>query len=112
MMIAKNRLSDGSVIKFAIEHKETYPDAKSAIVSGCVTEKDIEELEANELLYSSQSFIYGSGVWSVRKCHSIKASVAEFLTAKSDADRDDRKEKKRFWALFRKNVDGGSNSGD
>ena len=38
MVITDHRLPDGLGIQFAIEIKETYPNAKSAIVSGCLTD--------------------------------------------------------------------------
>ena len=75
IVITDHRLPDGLGIQFAIEIRETYPSAKIAIVSGCLTSEDVIELEANGLLYFRKPLLYAKVVESIRKHYALRAQV-------------------------------------
>ncbi|HAV13166.1 MAG TPA: hypothetical protein DCX06_06720 [Opitutae bacterium] len=108
MVITDHRLPDGRGIQFAVELKKTYPQARLAIVSGCLTDSDIAELEAHELLYFRKPLLYGKVVETVRKHYSMKAnivqpvSVDEFEEEGVELAEVEEVKKKKLWSLFNK----------
>ncbi|MGJ8652447.1 MAG: response regulator [Opitutaceae bacterium] len=102
MVITDHRLPDGLGIQFAIEIKDTYPQVKSAIVSGCLTADDIKEIEAHGLLYFHKPLLYGKVVESVRQHYSMIAHVAEV-----EKDEPVKEAPNKFFGLF-----GGKSNGE
>lgn len=113
IVITDHRLPDGLGIQFAIEIQKTYPLAKSAIVSGCLTPQNIEELKAHGLLYFHKPLLYAKVVEAIRKHYATKAQIAEVpkeietdVEVEPDANEvieppaDKPSPKKKFWGLF------------
>lgn len=110
IVITDHRLTDGLGIQFAIELKQSYPKMKCAIVSGCLTNTDIEKMEANELLYFHKPLLYGKVVDALRKHYALKAPVrtepepelepVEKVTPEVEVEVKATPSKKRFFGLF------------
>ncbi len=103
MVITDHRLPDGLGIQFAIEIKETYPNAKSAIVSGCLTDDDINEIEAHGLLFFTKPLLYGKVVEKIRKHYSSIATVAKIPEEEPEGEQEKEPSmKNKLWTLFGK----------
>ncbi|MFW2480154.1 MAG: hypothetical protein ACN4GF_08535 [Lentimonas sp.] len=100
MMITYHRLPDGLGIQFAVEIKDTYAEARSAIVSGCLTDDNIKEIEAHSLLYFRKLLLYGKAFEAIRRQYSLKANVYSVEEPPVESDEDTTK--KNFWALIDK----------
>lgn len=72
-MIADHRLPDGQGIRFVIEQKAIYPLCKCAVVSGCLTPANIDELEANQIPYYHKPLLYAKVIDDLRKIYSEQA---------------------------------------
>lgn len=97
IVITDHRLSDGLGIQFAIEIKDTYPQVKSAIVSGCLTQENIDEIEAHDLLYFNKPLLYGKVVESIRRHYSRLASVVKI---EEEVEEEPEPAPKKFFGLF------------
>ncbi|MGJ8638033.1 MAG: response regulator [Opitutaceae bacterium] len=77
IVITDHRLPDGLGIQFAIEIQDLYPKAKIAIVSGCFTDSDIDEMGAHDLLYFSKPLLYANVVDKLRRHYAMKAKIVQ-----------------------------------
>ncbi|MDP4609711.1 MAG: response regulator [Opitutales bacterium] len=106
LVITDHRLMDGMGIQFAIELKQSYPNMKCAIVSGCLTSSDIEQMKKHELLYFHKPLLYGKVVDTLRKHYALKATVRTEPEPEAEPVVDEIPEikvappKKRFFGLF------------
>lgn len=66
MIISDHRLQDVLGIQFVLEIREQFPDCKCAIVSGCLTPKDIEKLEEHKIPYYLKPLLYARVVEEMR----------------------------------------------
>jgi DNA-binding NtrC family response regulator len=73
IIIADHRLPDGQGIKFVLEMKKLYPQCKCAVVSGCLTPANIEELEKNDVPYYHKPLLYAQVVDDLRRIHAKQA---------------------------------------
>lgn len=73
-IITDHRLPDGLGIKFLIGMKESFPLCKCAVVSGCLSDRDIEEMEAYEIPYFRKPLLYGKVIDELRRHHASLAS--------------------------------------
>jgi DNA-binding NtrC family response regulator len=85
LIITDHRLPDGLGIPFLIAQKELNPKLKCAVVSGCLTDKDIEQLEDVDIPYFRKPLLYSHVVAEVRRYFSLKAPVNPALNAESPA---------------------------
>lgn len=108
IVITDHRLPDGLGIKFAIEIKSTHPNAKSAIISGCLTDENIAEIESHGLLYFHKPLLYGKVVENIRRHYSFRANVVKVPEVKVEAEPEPevqpqaKAKKKKLWGLFDK----------
>lgn len=72
-VIADHRLPDGMGIQFVIELKETLPRCKCAVVSGCLTDRDIEQLVEHTIPYYHKPLLYGKVIDELRRAHAAQA---------------------------------------
>jgi len=75
LIISDHRLPDGLGIQFVIEIREQFPDCKCAIVSGCLTPKDIETLEEHGIPYFRKPLLYARVLEEMRNKPSASAPV-------------------------------------
>jgi DNA-binding NtrC family response regulator len=75
MVIADHRLPDGLGIQFVIEIKEAFPSCKCAVVSGCLSQKNIDNLEANQIPYYRKPLLYAHVVDDLRRIHAERAKT-------------------------------------
>lgn len=77
MVIADHRLPDGLGIDFVIELRKELPSAACAIVSGCLSDEDVDRLDANEIVYFRKPLLYRKVVDQVQKDFLLKKPVAQ-----------------------------------
>jgi response regulator of citrate/malate metabolism len=73
LIIADHHLPDGFSIQFVIEMQDEYPHCQSAIVSGCLTDKDISTLQEYEIPYFHKPFLYTKILEELRRSHALMA---------------------------------------
>lgn len=73
-LITDHRLPDGMGIEFVIEMKKSFPKCKSVVVSGCLTDRDIQDLEAHAIPYHQKPLLYGKVIDQLRRLHAAQAS--------------------------------------
>jgi DNA-binding NtrC family response regulator len=73
-LITDHRLPDGLGIQFVIQVKESLPKCKCAVVSGCLTPKDVANLEARKIPYYHKPLLYGNVIDDLRRMHGAQAS--------------------------------------
>jgi DNA-binding NtrC family response regulator len=74
-IIADHRLPDGMGIQFLIEIKQSFPQCKCAIVSACLTDQNIETLQALKIPYYHKPLLYGKVIDELRRELSVRAKV-------------------------------------
>ncbi len=72
-LITDHRLSDGMGIQFVIEMKESFPKCKCAVVSGCLTSTDVDNLVEHEIPYYHKPLLYGKVIDELRRMHGAQA---------------------------------------
>lgn len=72
-IIADHRLPDGMGIQFLIDIKQSFPLCKCAIVSACLTDKNIETLKALKIPYYHKPLLYGKVIDELRRELSVQA---------------------------------------
>lgn len=72
-LITDHRLPDGLGIQFLIDLKESFPRSKCAVVSGCLTDRDIVKLEALEIPYFRKPLLYAKVIDELRRSHAQRA---------------------------------------
>ncbi|MGZ0654042.1 hypothetical protein ACWPKO_01070 [Coraliomargarita sp. W4R53] len=73
-VITDHRLPDGLGIQFVIDMRESFPRSKCAVVSGCLTSRDIEKLEAHKIPYYHKPLLYGKVIDDLRRMHASNAT--------------------------------------
>ncbi|PXA02914.1 hypothetical protein DDZ13_14770 [Coraliomargarita sinensis] len=66
LIISDHRLPDGLGIQFVLEIRDQFPECKTVIVSGCLTPKDIETLEENDIPYYKKPLLYARVIEEMR----------------------------------------------
>jgi DNA-binding NtrC family response regulator len=69
LVIADQSLPDGQGLHFIIEMKPKFTDCIYAIVSGCLTDQNIRELNENSIPYYHKPLLYGKLVEQLRREH-------------------------------------------
>ena len=69
LILADYNLSDGFGIDFVIEMKAQFPESLYAIVSGCLTDKNVSYLEEQGIPYFRKPLLYGKVVEELRRDH-------------------------------------------
>lgn len=106
IVITDHRLTDGLGIQFAVELKQLHPELKCAIVSGCLTERDIEKMKEHDLLFFRKPLLYGKVVDALRKHYALRATVRKEPEPEPVEEVAPKVEvkvappKKRFFGLF------------
>lgn len=77
LVVADHRLPDGPGVGFVIEMKAKFPDCMYTIVSGCLTDSNISDLEENGIPYHCKPLLYGKVVEEFRRAHLMKAPSRE-----------------------------------
>lgn len=95
-LITDHRLPDGLGIQFVMEMKESFPKCKCAVVSGCLTSQDIENLEARQIPYYKKPLLYGQVIDDLRRLHAAQAP--EYVEPEPEPEEASTKKKGfRFW---------------
>jgi|GEM_PF-1177793 len=81
MVIADHRLPDGLGIDWVIEMRESYPECEYAIVSGCLTNEDVECLQQRGLPYFHKPLLYSRVIERLRRSISARKPVHEVPAA-------------------------------
>lgn len=76
-IITDHRLPDGLGIQFLLDIKETFPICKCAVVSGCLTDGDIEEMESHEIPYYRKPLLYAKVIDELRRSFAAQAPEHE-----------------------------------
>ncbi len=66
-VISDHRLPDGMGIQFVIEMRKEHPRCKYAVVSGCLTDRDIDVLEEESIPYYRKPLLYGKVIDDLRR---------------------------------------------
>jgi DNA-binding NtrC family response regulator len=83
-VIADHRLPGMTGIDFLIELTERICPSRFAIVSGCLTDADIERLKKHQIAYYHKPLLYGKVIDELRRLRAAKAPVKnEALNADS-----------------------------
>jgi len=92
-IITDHRLPDGMGIQFAIEMMQVRPKAKCAVVSGCLTDSDIDTLNEHGLLYRRKPLLYRKVVDELRRFYAKAAPEMSdpYEAPKSEAVIDNNK---------------------
>lgn len=72
-VITDHRLPDGMGIQFVIDIKNTFSMGKCAVVSGCLSPRDIEMLDAHNISYYHKPLLYGAVLDDLRRKHAANA---------------------------------------
>lgn len=72
-VITDHRLPDGMGIPFVIELKESLPRCKCAVVSGCLSDIDIDKLVAHDIPYYHKPLLYAKVIDELRRMHAAQA---------------------------------------
>jgi len=75
LVIADHRLPDGLGIQFVIEMRAQRPECEYAIVSGCLSSRDVEQLEALDIPYYHKPLLYGKVVEELRRMRTMRAPL-------------------------------------
>lgn len=102
-IITDHRLPDGLGIPFLLEMKESFPHCKCAVVSGCLTEKDIKELESHKIPYYAEPLLYAHVTDDLRRIYASQAAehpdpeVTLEVSEEVLPDGDEKKKGFGFW---------------
>ncbi|MEM7791464.1 MAG: response regulator [Verrucomicrobiota bacterium] len=86
LILADHNLPDGMGIDFVIAMKDAYPDVNSAIVSGCLTEKDTERLDLLNIPYFRKPLLYGKVLDHMRRLRAEKAASRPSFPAEGKSE--------------------------
>ena len=108
-VISDHRLPDGFGIEFIIQLRDTRPNFRCAVVSGCLTEDDIERLEARNITYYFKPLLYTRVIRDLRmettkrSFPSDQSTDEEKMRGRSGNDRSNLVKKKfRLWPFEKK----------
>lgn len=73
-IITDYRVLDGFGIKFLLDIKESFPLCKCAVVSGCLTDNDIESMECHQIPYYHKPLLYGKVIDDLRRVYAAQAA--------------------------------------
>jgi DNA-binding NtrC family response regulator len=91
MVLADHRLPDGQGVDFVIEMKAHFPQCIYAIVSGCLTDRNISVLVEHEIPYYHKPLLYGKVVNALRLAKAMKApaKTPEIVTEDTKTETED-----------------------
>ena len=102
-VITDHSLPDGLGIPLVINLKTSMPHCKCAVVSGCLTDADIEELKGHGIPYFLKPLLYVKVIDELRRLHASHASKhvepePEPEPEESEAPPEETKSKlRKFW---------------
>lgn len=99
-VIADHRLPDGMGIEFVSKLKETSPRCKCAVVSGCLSEQDIQKLVERKIPYYHKPLLYGKVIDELRRTHAALAPEHMEPEPKEEATKTPTKEQKSGMRTF------------
>ena len=85
LVIADHRLPDGLGVEFILELREQMPAIAYVIVSGCLTDRDAERLEAEGITYFQKPLLYRKVVDQVQRDLLMRKPVAQSPEPAEDA---------------------------
>lgn len=105
LVIADQHLPDGQVIHFIIELKSQFPDCMYVVVSDCLMDQNIRELQEYEIPYYQKPLLYYRLVEELRLEHLLSAphGVRE-LESPAPPPLHKGSSRKRWFGLFGRSV--------
>ncbi|MDQ8193081.1 hypothetical protein QEH59_01495 [Coraliomargarita sp. SDUM461004] len=84
-VITDHRLADGFGIQFVIDISTSFPRSKCAVVSGCLTEQDVQKLKKHKIPYYHKPLLYVKVIEDLRRLNASNA--AEYVAPQDTAER-------------------------
>jgi len=95
LVVADHRLPDGQGVEFVIEMKQQFPSCMYTVVSGCLTDSNISDLEENQIPFYRKPLLYAKVVAEFRRAHLMNAPIPEEAPEEPEAPK-----RKKWFGLF------------